>query len=208
MKKVKRVKRIKSASQIRKIKAKKIKPVKHYTRTQIIKRCAFIRWTLFIFLVFVCTIIMSTGGSIKPILFIPLCAAICMNEGEYPATALGASCGLLLDIASGRLFGYNAVFLIVISVLTSLLFKHYLLQNWVNVLLLTTAYSAVHEILDYFFMYAMWNYESSGKIFSSVSVPCFIYTVISAPFVYLVIKPIIKHFYPKRAKTMDEAMKA
>ena len=62
-------------------------------------------------------------------------------------------------------------------------------------------------MLDYFFYYAMWGYEGSGYVFSDIALPCILNTIIISPIVYLIVKPIIKRFYPKKAKNIEAAMK-
>ena len=96
---------------------------------------------------------------------------------------------------------------IIFCVSATILFRHLLFQNAVNVIALSAVYTATYQILDYFFYYAMWDYENSGYVFSHISIPCIFYTIIISPIVYLIIKPIVKRFYPKKAKTIEEAMK-
>lgn len=182
-------------------------PNKQMTRSDKIRYCAIARWAIYIFMIFVSVIIMNIGKSVKPIILIPLCICICMNEDEYPAAVLGGICGLLIDFSCGKFFGYSSVFMIAFCVATVLLFKHYLIQNVFNVILLTVAYIFVYELLDYFFYYAMWNYEGVSYVFRRKCIPCIFLTTITAPIIWLIIKPVLKRFYPKRAKTIEEAMK-
>lgn len=182
-------------------------PIKPMTRIQKIRYCAAIRWTLYVLLIFAASILTDTGHGVKPIYFIPLCVCICMNEGEYTSAVLGGICGLLLDQATGKIFGYSSVIFIVICVGTTILFRHLLFQNALNVMLISAVFTAIYEMLDYFFYYAMWDYEGSGYVFSDIAIPCILYTIIISPVVYLIIKPIIKKFYPQKAKTIEQAMK-
>ena len=181
--------------------------IKPMTRIQKIRYYAIIRWALYIFLIFVSAILINIGKGVKPIYFIPLCVCICMNEGEYPAAFLGGICGLLFDEASGRFFGYSSVTFIIFFVTTKILFRQLLFQNVIKVITLTAVYTTVYQLLDYFFYYAMWDYEGSGYVFSKISIPCILYTIIISPIVYLIVKPIVRRFYPKKAKTIEEAMK-
>lgn len=180
---------------------------KQMTRAEKIRYCAIARWAIYVFMIFVSVIIINIGNGVKPLLLIPLCTCICMNEGEYTAAVLGGICGLLIDFSCGKFFGYSCIFMIAFCVATVLFFKHYLLQNVLNIVWLTAMFTAVYELFDYFFFYAMWNYEGTGYVFREKCIPCVIYTTIAAPFVWLLIKPVLKRFYPKRAKTIEEAMK-
>ncbi|MGN0622017.1 MAG: rod shape-determining protein MreD [Porcipelethomonas sp.] len=181
--------------------------IKNATRIQKIRYYAAVRWIIYILLILTSAVLMNVGRGVKPIYFIPLCLCICMYEGEYPAAVLGGVCGLLIDASCGRIFGYSSLFMIIFCVAAVLLFKHLLLQNFMNIVLLTAACATVYQLIDYFFMYAMWDYEGSGYVFRHISVPCIIYTVISAVPVYLLVRPVQKRFYPKKAKTAEAAMK-
>lgn len=181
--------------------------LKPMTRIQKIRYYAVIRWALYIFMIFVCAILINIGKGVKPIYFIPLCVCICMNEGEYPAALTGGICGLLLDEACGKIFGYSSVMLIIFCVTATIMFRHFLFQNIINVIALSAVFTTAYQILDYFFYYAMWDYEGSGYVFSEISIPCIFYTIMISPVVYLIVKPVIRRFYPKKAKTIEEAMK-
>lgn len=183
-------------------------PDKHQmTRAEKIKYYAIARWAIYIFMIFVSVIIINTGKGLKPIIFIPICTCICMNEDEYPAAVLGGICGLLYDFSSGKFFGYSSVFMIAFCVATVLMFKHYLFKTGINILWMVAVFTAVYELFDYFFFYAMWNYEGTNYVLRKQCVPCVIYTTLISPIVWLLIKPVQKRFYPKREKTIEEAMK-
>lgn len=182
-------------------------PNKQMTRAEKIKYCAIARWAIYIFMIFVSVILINIGQSVKPIVFIPLCICICMNEDEYPSAFLGGICGLLFDFSCGKIFGYSSVFMIAFCVASVLMFKHFLIQNVLNIIWMTAFFTAVYELFEYFFFYAMWNYEGTLYVFKEICIPCIIYTTLISPIVWLLIKPVLKRFYPKRAKTIEEAMK-
>lgn len=182
-------------------------PNKQMTRAEKIRYCAIARWVIYVIMIFAGVVIMNIGQSVKPMILIPLCICICMNEGEYTAAVLGGICGLLTDFSCGTVFGYSSVFMIAFCVATVLMFKHYLLQNLINIIWMTALFSFIYEVCKYFFYYSMWNYEGSGYVFKNISIPCIVYTTIAALVIWLLIKPVLKRFYPRRAKTIEEAMK-
>ena len=177
-------------------------------RVQKIRYYAVIRWAIYIFLIFVSAVLINTGKDVKPIYFIPLCLCICMNEGEYTSAVLGGVCGLIIDEACGRLFfGFSSILMIAFSVGSVLFFRHLLFKNGTNIIILTAVCSFIYHIFIYFFYYAIWNYEGAGYVFSDISIPSIMYTIVISPVVYLIVKQISKRFYPKKAKTIEEAMK-
>ncbi len=178
------------------------------TRVEKIRFYAAIRWTIYIFLIFVSAVLINVGKGVKPIYFIPLCLCICMNEGEYTSAVLGGICGLIIDEALGRVFfGFSSIMMIAFSVGSVLIFRHMLFKNGTNIVILTAICTFLYQLIDYFFNYAMWNYEGSGYVFREISIPCVINTIIVSPIIYLIVKQISKRFYPKKAKTIEEAMK-
>lgn len=177
-------------------------------RIEKIRLYATIRWAIYIFLIFVCAVLINVGKGVKPIYFIPLCLCICMNEGEYTSAILGGICGLIIDEACGyQFFGFSSILMIAFSVGSLLLFRHLLFKNGTNIIILTAVCSFAYHILIYFFYYAMWNYEGAGRVFSDISIPSILYTVAVSPVIYLIVKQVSKRFYPKKAKTIEEAMK-
>ena len=177
-------------------------------RFEKIRYYAVIRWAIYIFLIFVSSVLINVGQSVKPIYFIPLCLCICMNEGEYTSAVLGGICGLIIDEASGHtFFGFSSIIMIAFCVGSVLIFRHLLFKNIFNIVILTGVCTFIYQLLIYFFYYAMWDYEGAGYVFSDISIPCIFYTVLISPIIYLIVKQISKRFYPKIAKTIEEAMK-
>ena len=85
-----------------------------------------LRWTLYYVLIFFSFIIMTSGTWRKPVLLVPIALAIAVNNNQYGSVVTGAICGFLIDIACGKLFGYNAVILAFFCIVVSLLFELYL----------------------------------------------------------------------------------
>lgn len=182
---------------------------KQLTRLQKIRRNAAKRWAAYIIMLFICTVLINLNTGVRPIYFIPLCICISMNEGEYTSAILGGICGLLIDEAYGRtFFGFSSIIMIGICVGSTLFFRHYLFKNGINVIVMTAAAAFVYQLMDYFFYYAMWNYDGAGYVFSSICIPCILYTVAVSPIAYFCVKPIVKRFYPKKAILAEEVMRS
>lgn len=61
-------------------------------------------------------------------------------------------------------------------------------------------------MLDYFFFYKLWDYKDSYLILHDITFKCFVETMISSVFVYLLIKLINKKMKPYQIKSIEEAM--
>ena len=177
------------------------------TRQQHILRIkTTLRWLLYYLLIFLSFIIMTSGTLYKPILLVPLAIAISINNNIYGSAVTGAFCGFLIDICCGKLFGYNAVILAFFCILTNLVFELYLKNRFINYLMITAVVSYIQCWLDYKFYYQIWDYENVGRIFVKVSLRVWAYTVISAFFMYLLVKLVNKLLMPKEHLTIEEAI--
>lgn len=146
-----------------------------------------VQWLVFGLLMFVCFLAETAGSFTKPLLLIPLALCIAARTGEIQAMAAATICGLLLDVACGKLLGYNALWLVVCCVTVSLLHGYLLRDKLVNLLLLTAVCTAVQGYMDFVFYYAIWGHEDVSLIYMKIILPSCIMTLVSAvPMYYLV----------------------
>lgn len=165
------------------------------------------RWILYYLLIMLSFIIMTSGTWLKPVLLVPVALCIAVNNDLLGSAFTGAFCGLLTDIACGRLFGYNAVLLTVFCVAVSLSFELCLRYKFINFMWVSALVSFIQCWLDYKFYYQIWNYSDVERIFTHVTMHVWILTVISAVFIYLIVK-VINHFLlPKTHLTIEEVIK-
>ena len=165
-----------------------------------------LRWTLYYVLIFFGFIFMTSGTWLKPVILVPLALAIAVNNNQYGSVFTGAVCGFLIDIACGKLFGYNAVILAFFCIVVSLVFELYLRNKFVNFMLITAAASYIQCRLDYRFYYKIWNYDNVERIFVHYTLKIWLYTIISAVFVFLIIKLINRFLMPKNHLTIEEVI--
>ena len=62
--------------------------------------------------------------------------------------------------------------------------------------------------LDYKFYYEIWNYDNVEKIFTDLTIPVWIYTIISTVFIYLLIRLINYFLMPKEHLSIEEAVRS
>lgn len=173
----------------------------NYPTERLIRFRAIIKWTLYISLIILAFIISTTGqnAGAKALFLIPLVICISANESEIISGEIGLISGFLLDISSDKLLGSNAIFLVLTGVFTSLLFLHLMRKNIVNVILITIVAAFLHGAVDFFFYFAIWGFEGYKLVFTERTIPSIIYTIISSPFIYLIIKIIsIKFGRPEK----------
>lgn len=122
-----------------------------------------------------------------PLLIIPCVTAVAMREGEIPGAAFGVVGGLLWDVGSGTVFGYNALFLMVTCVAAALLVQFLFRDTPVAALLFTAAITLLQGCVTWFFyVYMRGNVDFAGAFLRTI-LPTVVYTMVFAiPLYYLV----------------------
>jgi cell shape-determining protein MreD len=166
-----------------------------------------LRWFLYYFIIFASFVIMTSGTLLKPVLLVPVALLIAVNNDIMASAYTGAFCGLLIDIACGRLLGFNAVLLTVFCVAATLVFELYLRKKFINCMFIISAFSFLQCWLDYKFFYEIWGYDGVERIFRSVTLKVWLYTVISTVILFIVFKIINNLLMPKEHLTIEEVIR-
>ena len=166
-----------------------------------------VRWILYLIIVMLSFTVMTSGSWKKPILLVPVALCIAINNDVMISAYSGAFCGFLIDIACGRLFGYNAVLLTIFCAGVSLVYELYLRKKFFNYLWVSALTTFLQCWLDYKFYYEMWDYENSEHIFYNISMKVWLYTVISSVIIYIIFSIINKFLMPKEHLTIEEVIK-
>lgn len=166
-----------------------------------------LRWLLYYFIIFSSFVIMTSGSWTKPVLLVPAALLIAVNNDLMASAYTGAFCGFLIDIACGRLIGFNAVLLTVFCVAATLVFELYLRKKFINYIVIISAVSFLQCWLDYKFFYEIWGYADVERIFTAITLKVWLYTVISAVILYFVFKIINNLLMPKEHLTIEEVIR-
>ncbi len=163
-----------------------------------------IQWLVYAALLFLAYISSTAGSGLKPVLLIPLALCIASHSGEIQAMAVGTVTGLLMDISSGKLLGYNAIWMVVCCVGVSLLYNYLLRQKLLNILALTAACVLVQGYLDFILYYGIWGHDNVGLIYRDVILPSGILTILSTIIVYYPIKWIATRCHNRRVHVLEK----
>lgn len=166
-----------------------------------------LRWIIYFVIIMTSFIVMTSGTWKKPILLVPVALCIAINNDIMASAYTGAFCGFLIDIACGRLLGYNAVILTVFCILITLIYELYLRRKFFNFLLISAAAAFLQCWLDFKFYYEIWDYENTDRIFRSVTLKVWLYTVISSVVMYFLFKIVNNLLMPKEHLTIEEVIK-
>lgn len=136
---------------------------------------------------------------VKPILVVPAAVCYAMYEGELTGGIMGAFAGLLCDLASFTIFGFNGVLVMAGCVAVGLLTIYLTQLKLTNALMLGFAVLLLRGLIEYFFYFQIWGFENSYRVFVFSTLPTAVYsTVAIIPFYYMARS--LKAFFDKKLK--------
>ena len=165
-----------------------------------------VKWLAYALLIAVCFFAETSGSYVKPLLLIPAALCISSHTGEIQSAAVGTVCGLLLDIACGKLLGYNAVWLVMCCVAVSLLHSYYLREKLLSMLILTAICTTLQGYLDFVFYYAIWGHDDVALVYTRYLLPSGIMTVIAAIPLYFLIGSINRRCGSHRINELEKTV--
>lgn len=154
------------------------------------KQIIYVSLTVFFY------VIMRIGifGIWQPVFIIPLAVAAAMYKNELPACLFALLCGYMTDIAYGFIFGFSAVWLMTVCVITSLLARNLIRVNIINFMFIVTAAVLIEFSMDYLFNIVIRNVPRGDIILAMSIIPTSISTITAAPAIYLLVKMIEQNF--------------
>ncbi len=165
-----------------------------------------IQWVVLAVLMLACYVFEVSGSMHKPLLLIPLALCISARTGEIQATAVGTACGLLLDVACGKLLGYNAFWLVICCVAVSLLHSYLLREKLLNLLMLTAVCALVQGYLDFLFYYGIWGHADVMLIYFHDILPCGLMTIVSTIPLYYLVRFLFRHCGSRRSYELEKTI--
>lgn len=125
-----------------------------------------------------------------PLLVIPAVIAVSMLEGETAGGIMGLAMGLIWDCGTGRVFGFNALFLMLIGIAVGLLAQFLFHNTAITALLFTAAFTFIHEFITWFFFYYMTYNRDIVFAILHVILPTIILTLIFAVPIYIGVRAV------------------
>ena len=165
-----------------------------------------VKWLAYALLIAVCFFAETSGSYVKPLLLIPAALCISSHTGEIQSAAVGTVCGLLLDIACGKLLGYNAVWLVICCVAVSLLHNYYLREKLLSMLILTAICTTLQGYLDFVFYYAIWGHDDVALVYTHYLLPSGIMTIIASIPLYFLIGSINRRCGSHRINELEKTV--
>jgi rod shape-determining protein MreD len=155
------------------------------------KQIYFIKWITYTIAFIFIFIFQSTPNilpkifGIGPLLLIPAVICVAMFEGESAGAIFGVIAGLLWDSQSGRLFGFNCLFLMLFGLAVGLLIQFLFRNTVVSTLLFTLVATIMLELLTWYFFYSLYGDNQIGFALLQIILPTTIYTLILTIPIYI-----------------------
>lgn len=175
--------------------------------TRKMKTRIFLRWFFYALVLLFFYSLMCCGAfkTWQPYLIIPLAAAVSMYEQEFSSSVFGIFCGLLLDMATGSLFGYHALVMMPLCLLTALLSRNLIKVNFINHLIVSVLTCGLLLMFTYIFQYVIWSRPNSEIVLLRVMLPSLAATAVMSAPVYFLTRLIAVKLGHGETKQLDEA---
>lgn len=156
------------------------------------KRYRLAKYIIFISLTVFFYVLMRIGvfGAWQPVFIIPLAVAFSMYRDELASCLFALFCGYMIDIAYGFTFGFSAVWLMAVCVLSAVLVRNLIRINMINFIIITLAAVFMEFSMDYLFNVVIWNVPRGDIILTASIIPTAAATVIVSPPVYLLVRTV------------------
>ena len=154
---------------------------------------------VYVFFLLFCYILQTTPdlfvlAGVKPILVIPFAVVIAMQEGEFVGCIYGAVAGLLHDVNSSALFGYNALISAVCCTLIGLCVIYLVRYNLLGCLMFVSVTLFIQESIAFLFAYGMWGHEQVWKLYVFYTLPTILYSVLATIPIFAVLRWLFYRF--------------
>ena len=119
----------------------------------------FAKWAIYSFLLLLMLVLQNTISlHMKYIcLVLPAVVVISLNDDTDVGLVLGGIFGLLWDVTSGTIFGYNALMMLLFAFAAQIVASNLIRIKWVTNLVTVAAFAAVYQVITYFFFFLVWG---------------------------------------------------
>lgn len=157
-------------------------------------RRSVIKWVIYIIFLLFFYMIMRSGTFIfwQPFFIIPLAVSVSLYERELPSCIFALFSGYFIDLACDFIFGFSAVWLMIVCVGASLLSRNLIRVNIINFFWLNTLAVLLEFFMHYLFNILIWDISNADIIYEQSISPTVISTIIASPFIYLIVKSVYK----------------
>lgn len=172
--------------------------------TALLKR-KIIKFSTYALIIYALYILQSTPGFLEirgtaPILVLPACICLAVYEGEFAAGIFGFFAGVLCDCAAETVFGFNALFCMLLCVGAGLVFIYVLRRSVLNVMLISLFAIFTRSLLEFFFTFVIYDYQGLTQFFYTVIAPQTVWTAVFSLPLCLLFRYLHTRFEPEETR--------
>lgn len=122
-------------------------------------KASFAKWVIYSIALLLLLIMQNTFAlHISNVcLILPAVIVISLNDDSNTGLILGGIFGLLWDITSGTLFGYNALLMLIFAFTAQIIAANLIRVKWITNMLTAVVFAALYQIITYFFFFVIWG---------------------------------------------------
>lgn len=159
-----------------------------------------LKHSLYIFILCLSYVISTSPAlSLRPVLVLPMVAALAIYEGEFAGGLYGALAGILLDYGAMTVFGINAMLLLVLGCAAGLSSLYLLRRSVLTALILTASMAFIEGLVSFFLLYGIWRLPGAYVLLWRRFLPVALITVLAAPVYHWGIGFIYRYFEAKNS---------
>ncbi len=119
----------------------------------------FAKWAIYSFLLLLMLVLQNTLSLhlTNICLVLPAVVVISLNDDTDVGLVLGGVFGLLWDVTSGTLFGYNALMMLLFAFAAQIVAANLIRVKWLTNLITVAAFAAVYQLITYVFFFLIWG---------------------------------------------------
>lgn len=154
-------------------------------------RVRIFKWTLYTAVFLLVSVLQFTPHMLPeiegegPLLLVPLVICFSMFEGETAGAVFGVIAGLLWDTQGGKVFGFDALFLLIFGLCVGLLVEFLFRNTVVTAMIFTLFFTALLEFITWFFFRSLFGENHIVYSILNIILPSSLYAlVVSIPFYF------------------------
>ena len=131
-----------------------------------------------------------------------LCAVVALGlfENEYFGAIYGLVFGLISDLVGSGVFGFNALFCMLLCVGAGLVFIYVLRRSVLNVMLISLFAIFTRSLLEFFFTFVIYDYQGLPQFFYTVIAPQAVWTAVFSLPLCLLFRYLHSRFEPEETR--------
>lgn len=120
----------------------------------------------------------------RPVPLVAYVACVAVLEGAKAGAFIGAVAGALWGLYAFRVFGFDALMLMLIGLTVGLLVEWLLRSNFLSAILLSSASVLTYELVEWLFTHVIFYKPTALAVLLQGYLPICLYTIVLSPLIY------------------------